>query len=73
MGMRGREDEPKGEKGREGYLRRKRGGKMSQEGWGGLFLSQPKCLLQEVVCRRGGIPVPLKSGCGYLVTPVGLP
>lgn len=42
-------------------------------GWCGGFRSQPKCLLQEVVCRRGGIPAPLKSGRRYLVTPVGLP
>lgn len=41
--------------------------------WGEVFPSQPKCLLQEVVCRRGGIPAPLKSGSRYLVTPVGLP
>ena len=39
---------------------------------GGVVFSQPKCLLQEVVCLGGGIPVPLKSGSGYPVTPVGL-
>ncbi len=40
---------------------------------GDVYRSQPKCLLQEVVCRRGGIPAPLKSGSQYLVTPLGLP
>lgn len=53
-----------------GWTRRAR---LGLKEWGEVFRSQPKCLLQEVVCRHGGIPAPLKSGSRYLVTPVGLP